>query len=230
MNKQEIITETKSVVSKRKSKKWLWVVVSGLAVVGIVSAIFLTPVKYSLMSFPSPSDPTGYENGKGWVDMGTSVKWATTNVGSSTPKGNGSYFAWGETSSKSEYTEENSRTYGKDMNSIAGNSAYDPASANWGSTWRLPTEAEFQELIDRCAWTWDGKGYVVKANNGNVLYLPVAGYRLGASLDEDGEFGIYWSASSHGPVYAWVFGFDSGSKYLGNGNRSYGISVRPVTE
>lgn len=74
------------------------------------------------------------------------------------------------------------------------------------------------------------QGLCVKANNGNVLYLPAAGYRLGTSLDEDGEFGIYWSASSHGPIYAWVFGFDSDSKYLGNGNRSYGISVRPVTE
>ena len=33
----------------------------------------------------------GYENGHEWVDLGLSVKWATCNVGASTPKGYGNY-------------------------------------------------------------------------------------------------------------------------------------------
>lgn len=35
--------------------------------------------------------------GHEYVDLGFSVKWATCNVGANSPKGYGSYFAWGET-------------------------------------------------------------------------------------------------------------------------------------
>lgn len=31
-----------------------------------------------------------------WVDLGLSVKWATCNVGASTPEEYGNYYAWGE--------------------------------------------------------------------------------------------------------------------------------------
>jgi len=37
------------------------------------------------------------------VDLGLSVKWATFNVGASTPWDHGDYFAWGETEPKDEY-------------------------------------------------------------------------------------------------------------------------------
>ena len=36
-------------------------------------------------------------DGHEFVDLGLSVKWATCNVGASSPKEYGSYFAWGET-------------------------------------------------------------------------------------------------------------------------------------
>ncbi len=36
-------------------------------------------------------------NGHEYVDLGLSVKWATCNVGATTPDGYGDYFAWGET-------------------------------------------------------------------------------------------------------------------------------------
>lgn len=42
---------------------------------------------------------TGIENGYEWVDLGlpSGLKWATMNVGATTPEGYGDYFAWGET-------------------------------------------------------------------------------------------------------------------------------------
>lgn len=49
---------------------------------------------------PSISSPTGYENGHGYVDLGLSVKWATMNVGASSPTDYGGYYAWGETRTK----------------------------------------------------------------------------------------------------------------------------------
>ena len=47
---------------------------------------------------------TGDEKGYRWVDLGLSVKWATCNVGASRPEEYGDYFAWGETTTKSNYT------------------------------------------------------------------------------------------------------------------------------
>ncbi|MGM9860115.1 MAG: serine/threonine protein kinase, partial [Muribaculaceae bacterium] len=75
---------------------------------------------------PQPARATtGSYNGHDWVDLGLSVKRATCNVGASSPTGYGDYYAWGETSTKSEYTESNSRTYNNSNYNfnICGNSS-----------------------------------------------------------------------------------------------------------
>ena len=57
-------------------------------------------------SKPKPitvSRPTGTIEGHGYVDLGLSVKWATKNVGASSPSDYGGYYAWGETETKSSY-------------------------------------------------------------------------------------------------------------------------------
>lgn len=43
-------------------------------------------------------------NGHEYVDMGLSVKWATCNVGSSSPSDYGNYYGWGEIDPKSSYS------------------------------------------------------------------------------------------------------------------------------
>ena len=75
----------------------------------------------------SAQDVSGTSNGHDYVDLGLSVKWATCNVGASSPSDYGDYYAWGETSTKSSYDEDNSKTYGKSMGNIGGNSSYDVA-------------------------------------------------------------------------------------------------------
>lgn len=39
----------------------------------------------------------------------------------------------------------------------------------------------FQELIDKCTWTWTTlngkKGYNVKGQNGNTIFFPAAGFK-----------------------------------------------------
>ena len=39
-----------------------------------------------------------------YVDLGLSVKWATMNIGADTLTDPGTYFAWGETGNKDDYT------------------------------------------------------------------------------------------------------------------------------
>ena len=175
-------------------------------------------------------------NGHEWVDLGLSVKWATCNVGATSPSDYGDYFAWGEISTKSSYTENNSKTYNKQMSDIAGNSQYDTARANWGGTWRMPTEKEFQELSYQCTWTWTSlgghNGYrVTSKTNGNSIFLPAAGCRNGTSLISIGSCGDYWSAgpdsNTNGSFLSFGLGYVN-PQY--SKNRAFGLSVRPVSE
>lgn len=180
-------------------------------------------------------------NGHEYVDLGlpSGLKWATCNVGASSPEEYGDYFAWGETKTKSEYVKDNSVTYGKHMGDISGNSQYDAATANWGGTWRLPTKAELEELMDKCTWTWTWttknrvKGYKVTGPNGNSIFLPATGVRVGSSLNDPGGGGSYWSSSpgegdfrgSYFLVFGWTY-----QSVDWTGGCHYGHSVRPVTE
>ena len=186
----------------------------------------------------SVSSPDGYISGHGYVDLGLSVRWATCNVGASSPSGYGDYFAWGEISTKSEYTKENSKTYGKTMDDIAGDSSYDAARANWGGSWRLPTKAEYEELKNRCTWTWGRQnghnGYRVQGPNGNSIFLPAA-VRYGKSelLLGAKESGNYWSSTPSGTGSACYlcFGIDNSQIYVDwRASRYVSQTVRPVSE
>ena len=170
------------------------------------------------------------------VDLGLSVKWATCNVGAECPEEYGDYFAWGEISPKEEYTEDNCTTNGVPMSDIAGNPAYDAATANWGGAWRLPTLAEQQELCDNCTWEWTTlngvNGCKVTGPNGNSIFLPAAGYRYGSSSYYVGSYGCYWSSAPYEDDDYDAYGLYFGSGYhdWGCDNRYYGQSVRPVSE
>ena len=179
------------------------------------------------------------------VDLGLSVKWASCNVGATSPEEYGGYYAWGETTTKSSYTESNSVTDGLSIEELKsrgiidadGNltSAYDAATANWGEDWRMPTLDEMKELINQCTWEWTSvngvNGRLVTGPNGNSIFLPAAGYRGYTSLSDAGSFGVYWSATpgSDGG-YAYGLGIDSDDYYWDSCNPYYGVTVRPVSE
>ena len=181
------------------------------------------------------------------VDLGLSVKWATCNVGASKSEDYGNYYAWGETEPKTTYSWS---TY---FDATDGGSTFtkyttdgktvldledDAARANWGGAWRMPTDAEWTELRENCTWTWTSdyngtgvKGRIVTSNNnGNSIFLPVAGYRDDNNLGYAGNTGFYWSSSlcTDGSDYAWYVYFSSDYVKRKNTYRYYGLSVRPV--
>ena len=180
---------------------------------------------------------TGVINGHEYVDLGLSVKWATMNVGATSPGGYGNYFAWGKVHPKSEYTEENNLTYEKYMENISGNSQYDAARYHWGGSWRLPTKKELEELKEKCRWIWSEEnghsGYTVVGPNGNRIFLPAAGNRYGTSTYYVGTNCYYWSGSpfESNTQYAYRLDFDDDYyRYVNWFYRSLGQSVRPVSE
>ena len=199
------------------------------------------PLNYTLRKEqPKPkvvvNTDRGTLNGHEWVDLGLSVRWATCNVGASNPSDYGNYYAWGETKTKSSYTADNSRTYEVSMSDISGNIRYDAATANWGGGWRMPTKEEFEELLDKCNWQWSSQGgrngYKVTGPNGNSIFLPAAGWRFGTSLNYAGDSGLYWSSTPDGSntLHAYRLDFGSGRHGVGWNYRSYGRSVRPVSD
>lgn len=189
------------------------------------------------------------------VDMGLSVKWASCNLGASSPEQSGQYYAWGETSTKTEYSW---RTYKlRDLSAgrlVSHVTKYcslpeygtvdklkilqpedDAATKNLGSKWRMPTDKEWEELMTQCKWAWTKKngrdGYLVTSRKtGNSIFLPAAGHQYLDSLTGEGALGFYWSSSrtnSYG-ASAWMMCFGSQSVKDETIERFAGQSIRPV--
>lgn len=147
------------------------------------------------------------------IDLGLSVRWASCNVGATKPEENGIHFMWGDTIARSQHkwsaypysgtsfntlTKYNTRSSsGPVVDNRTTLIAFDDAAyINWGETWRMPTEAEWQELLDHCTLeqtTLNGVAVIkVTGPNGNFIYLPKVGYKMDT---HDGTGYCYWSSS-----------------------------------
>ena len=195
------------------------------------------------------------------VDLGLSVKWAECNLGATKPEEYGRYYQWAGTrevssiyldwdncpyhtgsSYSSGWTKYNTKSsYGTVDNKTTLEASDDVAAVNLGGTWRMPTDAEWTELIDNCTWTWTTlngvKGYKVRSKKtgytDNWIFLPAAGYRGDdRALNSVGSNGYYWSSSLYtdNPSHAYVVYFYSVDVDRSNRRRYLGQSVRPVSE
>lgn len=194
-----------------------------------------------------------------YVDLGlpSGTLWATCNVGATKPEEYGDYFAWGETTgynggkttfnlSTYKYCNGSNTTltkyctsssYGTVDNKTVLDSSDDAATVNWGSNWQMPSLAQLQELINSSytttTWTTQSGVYgrkITSKSNGKSIFLPAAGYRIGASLSNTGSFGYYWSRSlntSNSGLACYLF-FGSSDIYAYSYGRYCGPSVRPV--
>jgi hypothetical protein len=191
--------------------------------------------------------------GHDYVDLGLGVKWATYNIGATKPEGYGDYYAWGDTATQTTYNWSNYKyangcydaltkycndsKYGKDDFTDTLTTlevADDAATQIWGGNWRMPTDDEWQELVDSCTWTWITQngvnGFEVKATNGRSIFLPAAGCRDDVDLYGVGSNGRYWSSSLHTyyPYGARAMFFSSSDHGMVGSYRNYGTPVRAV--
>ena len=189
-------------------------------------------------------------NGYEYVDLGlpSGLKWATCNVGASSPEEYGLYFAWGETTGYTgEQVTGGVRAFNPSVYSSGPAASIsvdltleqDAAHVNLGGNWRMPTKAEFQELLDNCNVTWiddyNGTGVVgcifISKANGKSVFFPAAGDYSYSSPDHINYWGFYWSASWYSSSWSFYSFLSSDNQNVSvNGYRYYGQSVRGVCE
>lgn len=153
------------------------------------------------------------------VDLGLSVKWAACNVGASKPSDYGFYFAWGECTDKFDFSWSNylyadgtdksltkyssNINFGVDDDLLSLQIEDDAANVNMGDTWRMPTDAEWDELLNLCICLWTEvdsvEGYLFMSTNPDykdaTLFIPAGGYSDDCFIYTKGDSGYYWSAS-----------------------------------
>lgn len=199
------------------------------------------------------------------VDLGlpSGTLWANMNVGATTETEFGSYYCWGDIAESGvndyyiwfdtantlikKYCSSDNEGYWCDSSiPVDGKTvldfADDAAFVHWGSDWRMPTPAQWQELMNSnyCTWTWttrnNVKGYLVTSKvsgyTNNSIFLPAAWERYGSGYyySQYEESGCYWSSSVHisRPVCADYLEFSSSGKNFSYIDRNYGLTVRAV--
>ncbi len=206
-----------------------------------------------------PTVSTGVHNGFHYVDLGlpSGTAWATCNIGANSPEEYGHYFAWGETTSKDEYSY-NTYKFGNDFDvftKYTERDAWNPDGDNlstlepcddaahvlWGGKWRMPTRQEADELRILCSWEkvrYKGKkGCKITGPNGNSIFLPAAGHRSGVEFHSQNIGCTCWTSSvglwDDGRLdYVWAtficYSVEDKDCMLFSNPRIYGYPIRPV--
>lgn len=103
-----------------------------------------------------------------------------------------------------------------------------------GSGWQLPSNEQFQELIDKCEWNRASingtNGFRITGINGNSIFLPDNGCRKGdiGYYDYNGG-GYYWTSSIDTEINGGTLHFEApNSKYITSNVRCYAQYIRPI--
>ena len=192
------------------------------------------------------------------IDLGlpSGLKWSCCNLGASKPEEYGSYYAWGETSTKTYYSLNNYEHYNqKDktwtyLGAHINGTEYDAARTNWGAPWRMHKIYEWLEIKNKCTiqeTVHNGTcGIKVKGLNGKCIFIPASGFAWPEAKDV-GILGYYWCDDFRSADHAHCFYYDTYSlsdyqteELLGDlsncvwseglGYRCYGFTIRPVAE
>lgn len=187
----------------------------------------------------------------GWGEtVGFTVQGVTTNAASNNSKSTAhdwTNYWWGN--SATELTKYNINSdLGLVDNKTTLELVNDAARLNWGGSWRMPTEAEINELIatynteDNTNWKWEWEsdnetsryGYLVtyKGVTPNThIFIPAAGHRFGSELQYQKNCGQYWTSSLflEDPTHALYLYIAPSSALMHHGNLRYmGCTIRPV--
>ena len=169
-----------------------------------------------------------------YVDLGLSVLWAKCNIGAETESEAGILVGFGDQSFYNRSTNPDDylpwSAVGTEEDVIYNLSIDGDAKMKS----MMPSEKQVRELIEKTTQEVtevDGvPGIRFTAKNGNSIFLPFAGYRVGEQETQNGE-GFYWTAevASVNEAYGKSMKI-SGAASIEPTNRAYGLSLRSVRE
>ncbi len=157
------------------------------------------------------------------VDMGAAGNWANMNVGATKNTEYGGYYTYpeGDGTNFTKVNGEGDATFA--LTKVVTKDQMDALcnTTNFTWTWYAAGNEDYEGAV----------GYEVKCNaNGNTIFLPAAGYYDGGSVNDAGSYGNYWSSAPNGTDDAYGLYFYSGTQNVGSNYRTYGQSLRAVSE
>lgn len=215
---------------------------------------------YKSVNWSVLEDPfNGYE----YVDLGlpSGILWAKCDVGAEKESDYGLFFQWGDVigyRSDQVGSEEGKKYFDWDDykhcngsvktltkyntdsffgivdNLITLELSDDAASVNMGGSWRMPSNEEYEELINNTTNTWttiNGVNGILftSRTNGNTLFFPASGGCDSGYVGSIGSYGRYWSSSLGSQAYsAYFFRFNLQSVDTGYDVRTFGCAVRGI--
>lgn len=141
------------------------------------------------------------------------ILWANCNLGANSPELPGDYYAWSE--------------------------GEDAVAKVLGKGWRMPTSAEFAELVSNCTVEfvpYEEDRWIVgcrlkSKSTGETLYFPAWGYK-----DEDGKivhknsYGYYWTSTPLDTDNAKSYYISDDGCKSSSESISLGLQIRPVKD
>lgn len=166
-----------------------------------------------------------------FVDLGLSVKWAKHNLGAKSESDFGGLFAFGDVTGcnpsidPADYASAD--TY---------KTAVDIANIALDGKATLPTATEFEELFSLCKTKWiqhesGAYGYLVTGPNGNTIFLPAAGKRVGHDVSDENVKGYYLTGSINPTNKEFAVDYEFSQSAGARSTRATyeALAVRPVS-
>ena len=187
------------------------------------------------------------------LDLPSGTLWAKCNIGAETETDYGDYFMWGSTTPNTNTicdwstapfnggnSEYNAEAFNKVKDTVCPNGilakGYDVAYKTTNGAARMPTEAEFQELLDNTSKEWirvnsvNGWKFTSKTDTSKYIFIPASGNRSGSSFNNQGSYSSVWCSSldSSDTSIAWSLDFIADNVSTNKSNRNLGLAVRAV--
>ena len=196
-----------------------------------------------------------------YVDLGlpSGLKWAKCNLGAINETDYGDYFMWGSTTPNNDtpcnwkhapfnnglrkYDEGYFHTNKSEWLDSKDNlkSEYDAVYKATDGMARMPTQYEFEELINNTVNVWfenyngtgvSGREFISETDENKHIFIPVAGIRWGDSFHYQGDDCAIWSSTLNAlnDDNAWCLSLSSFYLSVNSDYRFGGFVVRGVMD